>query len=47
MISALPPAALKKALDSGADEVLAKPFDNQRLRELAQQLVMNSNRKEA
>ncbi|MBN3561483.1 response regulator [Aliamphritea spongicola] len=47
VISALPPAALKKALDSGADEVLAKPFDNQRLRELAQQLVMNSNRKEA
>lgn len=47
VISALPSAALKKALDCGADEVLAKPFDNRRLRELAQYLVMNSNRKEA
>ena len=46
VISALPPAALKKALDCGADEVLAKPFDNQRLRERVQQLVTDSNRRE-
>ncbi|WP_261841209.1 response regulator [Aliamphritea ceti] len=47
VISALAPAKLKQALDTGADEVLAKPFDNLQLRERVQGLLKESLLKES